>query len=272
MGTVESAGQRTRYAAGRAARSSLVRRLARVGLGCRAVLYALIGVLALRIATGSGGQEADKTGAVESIAAQPFGATLLWLMAVGFAAMALWQASVAGFSGHDRRERIEAALRTAVYLLIVGTIGSVLLRGRSESGDRQARDVTATLLDLPAGQVLVAVVGLAVVALGGYWIYQGTTRKFLKELHLERMSTRAIAVAKHLGTAGYLARGVVAGLAGAFLVRAAVTHRPGEAKGIDATLRALAESPVGPWLLAAVALGLLTFAGYSLCEALWRKV
>jgi hypothetical protein len=235
-------------------------------------MYALIGVLALRIATGTGGQEADKAGAVESIAAQPFGVTLLWLMAVGFAAMALWQASVAGFSGHDRRERIEAALRVAAYLLIVSTIGSVLLWGHGESGDQQARDVTATLLDLPAGQVLVAVVGLAVAALGCYWIYQGIKRKFLEKLHLEQMSMRARAVAKHLGTAGYLARGVVAAAAGAFLVRAAITHRPGEAKGIDATLRTFADSPAGPWLLAAVALGLLTFAGYSLCEALWRRV
>jgi hypothetical protein len=243
-----------------------------VGLGCRALLYALIGVLALRIATGSGGREADKTGAVESIAARPFGASLLWLMAVGFAAMALWQGSVAGSAGHDRRERIEAALRTAVYLLIVGTIGSVLLWGHGESGDQQARDLTATLLDLPAGQVLVAVVGLAVAALGGYWIYQGVTRRFLEELHLDRMSARARTVAKHLGTAGYLARGVVAGLAGVFLFRAALTHQPGRARGIDATLRALADSPAGPWLLAVVALGLVTFAGYSLCEALWRRV
>ena len=167
MGTAESTGQRTRYAAGRAVRSPAVRRLARVGLGCRAVLYALIGLLALRIATGTGGQEADKTGAVESIAAQPFGATLLWLMAVGFAAMALWQASVAGFSGHDRRERIEAALRTAVYLLIVGTIGSVLLWGHGGSGGRQGRGGAGAPAGLAPGQGVGAGGGLGGGAAGG---------------------------------------------------------------------------------------------------------
>ncbi|HEX6074437.1 MAG TPA: DUF1206 domain-containing protein [Micromonosporaceae bacterium] len=272
MDTAEAIGWQAGTAARAVARSRALRRLARIGLVCRAVLYALIGVLALRIATGSGGREADKTGAVESVAGQPFGVTLLGLMAVGFAAMALWQASVAGSGGRGRAERIEAAIRTALYVLILGSILSVLLWGHGESGDQQARDVTANLFDLPAGQALVALVGLAVVALGGYWIYQGITRTFLEDLWLARMSVRARSVATRLGTAGYLARGVVAGLAGGFAVRATVGYQPGQAKGIDATLRALAESPGGPWLLTAVALGLVTFAGYGVCEALWRRV
>lgn len=272
MGSVETTGRWPDIRARQAMRSRALQRLARVGLASRAVLYALIGALALRIAAGTGGQEADKTGAVETVAGQPFGAALLWLMAAGFAAMVLWQASVAGSGSQPRTERVEAALRTAVYLLIVGTMLGVLLWGHGESGDRQTRDATANLLDLPAGQPLVVVIGLAVVALGGYWIYRGITGKFLEDLMLAGMDARVHAIARNLGTAGYLARGVVAGLAGSFLVRAAASYQPGQAKGIDATLRALAESPGGPWLLAGVALGLLTFAGYGVCEALWRRI
>jgi hypothetical protein len=36
--------------------------------------------------------------------------------------------------------------------------------------------------------------------------------------------------------------------------------------------RALAHTPLGPWLLVIVALGLLTFGVYSWCEARWRAV
>jgi hypothetical protein len=56
-------------------------KLARVGLVCRGVLYGLIGVLAVQIALGDGGQEADKNGAIATVADLPFGAVLLWVMA-----------------------------------------------------------------------------------------------------------------------------------------------------------------------------------------------
>jgi H+/Cl- antiporter ClcA len=75
-----------------------------------------------------------------------------------------------------------------------------------------------------------------------------------------------------LGLVGYLARALVAGLAGVFLVHAAIQFDPDEAKGVDATLRSFADTPAGPWLLTAVAVGLLLFAGYCLAEARWRRV
>jgi hypothetical protein len=53
---------------------------------------------------------------------------------------------------------------------------------------------------------------------------------------------------------------------------AAVHSSPGQAKGIDATLRALAATPAGPWLLAVVALGLVTFGVYSGADARWRRL
>jgi uncharacterized protein DUF1206 len=57
------------------------------------------------------------------------------------------------------------------------------------------------------------------------------------------------------------------------VARSAAMHSsPGQAKGIDATLRTLAATPVGPWLLAVVALGLVTFGVYSLADARWRRL
>jgi uncharacterized protein DUF1206 len=51
-----------------------------------------------------------------------------------------------------------------------------------------------------------------------------------------------------------------------------VHSSPGQAKGIDATLRALAATPAGPWLLAVVALGLVPFGVYSGADARWRRL
>ncbi|WP_049560615.1 DUF1206 domain-containing protein [Nonomuraea sp. SBT364] len=263
--------QNARAAARRAADTPALDRLARVGLACRGVLYALIGVLALQIAFDGGGEQADKGGAITTVAELPFGSVVLWVMVAGFVALAIWQASEA-LAGHLRPlDRAEAGGRTAVYALIVFTLWSVLTVGRAASEDQKSQDVTGKLLDLPAGPWLVGAIGLGIVALGVYWARQGVTKKFKEELELGRMSPRTRSVMEKLGLAGYLARGAIAGLAGIFVVQAAVTHDPDKAGGIDATLRAFADTPVGPWLLVLVAVGLMLFAGYCFGESRWRR-
>ncbi|MFC5813914.1 DUF1206 domain-containing protein [Nonomuraea sp. NPDC050478] len=271
MNTAQSAGRSAEAAARRAADHPALDRLARVGLACRGVLYALIGVLAVQIALGSGEEEADKGGAITTVAELPFGAVILWVMVVGFVALALWQASEALFSHQEKLDRAESAGRTVVYGLIVFTLLSVLLAGRAASEDEKSQDVTGMLLDLPAGEWIVGAVGLGVIALGVYWVRQGVTKKFREELDLGRMSPRARSVMEKLGMAGYVARGVIAGLAGFLVIQAAITHDPDKAGGIDQALRSFADTPVGPWLLIAVALGLVLFAGYCFGESRWRR-
>ncbi|MFI6600659.1 DUF1206 domain-containing protein [Nonomuraea sp. NPDC050536] len=253
----------------RAANSRTMHRIARFGLACRGTLYGLIGVLAVQIALGHGGHEADKSGAIKTVSDLPFGAVVLWAMAAGFAALALWQASEVFFGSHKTEDRIQAVSRVVVYAFVCFSLLMVLLAGRTRSDDKQSQDITGKLLNLPAGQILVGAIGLGILALGVYWIRQAVTRKFKRQLG--PMPPRAAAVMDKLGLAGYLARGLIAGLAGIFVVQAAVTFDPGKAGGIDATLRAFARTPAGPWLLAVVAAGVLLFACYCFGEARWRR-
>jgi hypothetical protein len=251
----------------------LLDRLARLGLICRAVLYVLIGALALQIALGDGSEEADSSGAIETLADQPFGTVTLWLMLVGFAALALWQLTEAMVGTDGLGARITAAARTGLYGLLAASLAALLFGGDEiESSDQQARDLTAMVLDLPGGQLLLGVIGLGVFGLGCYWLYKGVMRRFFRDLHAEQISPRTRSVVAILGLVGYAARGVVAGLAGVFLVQAAIQYEPDEAKGVDATLRSFADTTVGPWLLVVIAVGLLLFAAYCMCEARWRRV
>jgi hypothetical protein len=253
----------------RAADSPAMDKLARVGLVCRGVLYGLIGVLAIQIAFGDGGHEADKNGAITTVAALPFGAVILWIMVVGFAALTVWQACEAIFGAHRLKDRVEPAARVVVYAFVFTALLTMLLSGKTASDDQRSQDVTGMLLDLPAGQIIVGAVGLGIIALGVYWIRYGIKKEFRKQLR--PMPPQAGEVMDRLGLAGYLARGVIAALAGVFVIQAAVTFDPDKAGGIDATLRAFADTPAGPWLLAVVALGLLLFAVYCLGEARWRR-
>jgi hypothetical protein len=86
------------------------------------------------------------------------------------------------------------------------------------------------------------------------------------------MSTATRKVVEGLGVAGYLTRGAVFCVVGAFLIDAAVSFDPQKAQGLDGSLRKTAATPLGPWLLFAVALGLVIFGLYSWCEARWRMV
>ncbi|MEW9550750.1 DUF1206 domain-containing protein [Nonomuraea sp. NPDC050783] len=268
---MSTAGSEVRGAARRAARSPVMDMATRVGLACRGVLYGLVGAVAVQVGLGERSKEADKAGAIETLAELPFGSVLLWIMTVGFVALALWQATEAAFGGGEVIERVEAAARVAVYVLVIVTLVSVLTKGKASSDDEKSRDLTATLLDLPGGQVIVGAAGLGLVVLGAYWVRQGLTKGFWKELDRAGMPAPARAVMERLGVGGYVARGAVAALAGILVGRAAITFDPDKAGGIDTALREFAGTPAGPWLLVVVALGLLLFAAFCFGEARWRR-
>ncbi|MGR6920797.1 DUF1206 domain-containing protein [[Actinomadura] parvosata] len=272
MNTAQQAGREAKAATQRATRSRPMAVLTRVGLACRGVLYALIGVLALQIGLGQGtGGQADKSGAITTLAELPFGEVLLWIMVAGFVALAIWQATEALFGAAKVKDRVEAAARTVVYVLVVGTLWSVITSGNAGSDDQKSQDVTGKLLDLPGGDWIVGAIGLGLVALGVYWVHRGVTKGFREELDQGRMSPKARMVMDRLGVGGYAARGAIAGMAGIFVVYAAITHDPDKAGGIDSALRQFADTPAGPWLLVVVALGVLLFAGYCFGESRWRR-
>ena len=102
-------GGTTESKAEQAVDSTSLEWLARGGLVAYGVVHLLVGWLALQIAWGgSSGISADTSGALRTLADQPFGKVLLWVVAVGLVALALWQASEAiwGYRNQDRAKRI----------------------------------------------------------------------------------------------------------------------------------------------------------------------
>src|SRR5512141_1404178 len=75
---------------GHAAANPWVERLARFGYLMRGLVYATIGVLALELAPGNGGQATTQSGAIAMLGSQPFGKILLILIVVGLASYSLW--------------------------------------------------------------------------------------------------------------------------------------------------------------------------------------
>ncbi|MEV5434255.1 DUF1206 domain-containing protein [Streptomyces sp. NPDC052701] len=270
---------RGRAGARRAANGSVVEGAARAGFAARGVIYLLVGVLALQIAFGDGKHQADRGGALAELSGKPFGAVLLWALGIGLVGMALWRLSEALFGsvgpdGRSARKRLMATGRCVFYAFVAYSVLSFAAdrHGEGGSSDRQSRDVTARLLEVPAGQWLVGAAGVAIVAVGVGIGVRAVRRKYHDKMKLGQMSSRTRRLVDVTGVAGGAARGLVFAAAGAFAVRAAVDYEPDRAKGLDDTLRAFADTPLGPWLLVCVAAGLVLFGVFSFAMARWRRV
>jgi hypothetical protein len=75
-----------------------------------------------------------------------------------------------------------------------------------------------------------------------------------------------------IGIVGLLARMVVFGLIGVFLVKAALDYDPRDAVGLDGALQRLAAQTYGDVLLGIVAAGLVAYGAFCLVDARFRRV
>lgn len=274
-----SATDRAQATGRRAANSKALEGAARVGFVARGLIYLLIGVIAVQIALGNGGQ-ADRGGALSQIASQSFGTALLWILVVGFLGLALWRLSEAAFGatgpgGHKAGERLKSLARAVMYgFFFVSTLKLVLGSSSSATanGNSQSKTVTAQVMAHSGGRTLIGVIGVVVVIIGAMLAKESWTKEFLKRMKLAGAPAGTRRVVEKLGVVGGVARGAVVALAGVFLIVAAVRFNPGQAEGIDGTLRSFAQTPLGPWLLILVAFGLVAFGLFSWCEARWRRI
>ncbi|MDT0377162.1 DUF1206 domain-containing protein [Streptomyces sp. DSM 42041] len=274
-----STARRSRRSARQAKNSTAMKGAARWGFAARGLIYLLVGVLALQIAFGDSGEQADRGGALQAIAQRPFGSAVIWALGIGLAGMALWRLSeaVVGATGKDgmkTSKRLQSAARFVLYAVISASVLAYAAgdRSGSQSSDKQSQDVTARVMEMPAGPWLVGLVGAGLVG-AGLWIgLRAVQRKYREHLRVSGMSRRTRKVVDVLGVVGGVCRGAVFAVAGGFLVKAAFSFDPDKAKGVDDTLRTFAETPAGPWLLAAVAAGLVLFGLFSFAMARWRKV
>jgi uncharacterized protein DUF1206 len=259
-----------------AADSPWLTRMARVGLVGFGVVHLLVAWLAVRIAWGGGSPEADDTGALRTMAAQPFGKVLLWGLAVGLFALALWQASLAawGYRRHRGRKRAERRLvsagRTVVYLVVAFSAARFGLGGDTSAAAKQEQATTG-VLGLPGGQLIVGAVGLGILAVGVGLLWRALTEGFRENLDLAAMGENPRLWALRLGRAGYAAKGAALGIVGLLVVAAAVTYDPNKSRGLDAALKTLAGQPYGQWLLSALALGIACYGLYCFFWARYAR-
>lgn len=250
--------------------------LARSGFIARGLIYGIIGILAIKVALGAGGATTNQQGALKTIAHQPFGEILLILVAIGLAGYALWRLLHAllgrgpetSDSGFDR----VAALGSGIVYAGLCAIAVEILVGSGSKGSGNAPQTTAGVFGWPGGPWLVALAGAILIGIGLYQGYRGLSKDFLEDSKTEQMSARMRHWIEWIGSFGHLARMVVFGLVGVFLIKAAVDFNPDKAVSLDGALAKLAHASYGPLLLGIVAAGLIAFGAYSLSDSRYRRL
>jgi hypothetical protein len=251
--------------------------LARVGLLAYGVVHLLVAWLALQLAWGGGGQSADQSGAMATVAESPIGKPLLWVVAVGLIALAAWQAAEIirwrhgwSASGKARTKALRRSGRALVKAVIYAALAVLAIRfatGSGTSSSQSQQQTTAGVFGWPAGQWLVGAAGLVLIGVGAWHVRKGMNKHFLKEIDTSQASSGALRLVTRLGQVGFPGKGIALAAVGALLIWAAVTFDPAKATGLDGALRAILDLPFGQILLTLVALGVAAFGAFCLVRA-----
>lgn len=255
-----------------------VETLARLGYAARGIVYGLIGILSLQAAQGFGNPNVDQATVFKKILSQSYGSIMLWIVIIGMAGYALWRLVLALFDLEGDGQRKGGTIKrisyffSAVSYFVLAFLAYNILKGGSGSSSNATADITAKVLSMPGGTILIGLIGLVLIGIGLYGIYLGFSSKMEKRFDWGKLGNQERRLAIWVGRIGYAARGVVYTLIGIFLVQAAVTYDPSKAKGLGGALMSLGQQPYGKWALIVVSAGLIAFGIYSLVLARYRRI
>lgn len=166
--------------------------LARLGLATRAAVYLLIGWLAVLVAQGKPGKEADQRGALQEVARHTGGTLLLWVIVVGLIGYSLWRFSEAAFGvtgeGRKKGPRLQSFVRGCIYAFLAVSAVNLLVNSARTSLAHEEQVFTAMVMTHSWGRWAVGIAGAVVLGVGAALVYEGISRKFEKRLKRFKMT------------------------------------------------------------------------------------
>lgn len=274
MATIDKPQHKVR----RAAANPTLQVMERLGYVVRGALYAVMGFLALGVATGRGGKATDLNGTLLVLIRNPFGTEVLIVAIAGLAAYAVWGLVRAVYDplrrGHDASGYVERLgfLSSSFSYAAVVLFAVQLLSGATPSGQDSMQRTIAPIMAHPFGGWITALIGAFSIAVGlGQFVqaYRAIFRRDLKQSGVSK-AEREVTVA--LGRFGMTSRGATFLLMGILLVQAGVQHDFGKVRGYGGAFMLLLQQPFGHVLLALLALGFVALGLHSFACARWVRL
>jgi uncharacterized membrane protein YidH (DUF202 family) len=241
-----------------------------VGLVARGVLYLALAVLALDLVLGDRGQDADPRGAMHDLAQNGFGIFLLAILCIGFAAFTLMHLYRAIADPDDKTSQRVKDLFWAVVNGLLSVLAASFLFSPSKpsSGSDEAdKTITAKVMEMSGGRLLVGVVGLAIVGYGLYLLWRALSNDRQDERAVLDAAPHETPAIRMLARAGNVGRAAVLILIGVLVLVGAIQHDPNQTEGIDGALKRLLDHDWGDVAVALIAIGFAAFGVYSLARA-----
>ncbi len=251
-------------------RVTQVQNFARAGYLARAIVYFLIGYIALTTGKGSGASDI-----LDRIEALPGGLVILGLTGLGllgYGIFRLYGAAIdiegAGTGAKGIVKRLGHVASGLGHLFLSFVAAKLVFGNESSSGGGGSgggEEQAATMvLGFPGGEYVLGFVGLCFLGAGVEQGVKAYTGKFMKLLDAD-----APGFVEYLGRAGYAARAIVFVVIGYFAVQASMAEQGSQVRGVGGAITALQSTD---WLFTLVAIGLLLFGFFSLAMARYRTI
>jgi hypothetical protein len=254
-------------------------RFARAGYAAKGVVFGIVGGMAAHLALGARDEQADFGGAFETMGSDPLSQLLLGILAAGLAGYALWRIALGALDVEGHGSEAAGLARRASFVVVGLMYGFFslyavwILAGRGGGGDdEQIHDLTAFVLELPLGPWLVGAAGAIILVMGLAELYFASSGRFRSEFAHSQLGGFERFCLLCTGAYGHAARGIISCVIGFFTVRAAAEYDPDEARGLAEAFRELVTQPFGPWIVAFVAAGFISFGLYCVLLAFHRHI
>lgn len=245
--------------------------LTRWGFIANAMVYLIVGALALRWALGEGGRITDPEGAFIEIQKQS-GSAFLMALVPGFFSYAIWRVLAAIFDGEGDgagaagiASRTFGVVKGALYAAL-GIDALHLALGASNASAAW----TKRLASSSAGPPIMFLVGAALLAFACHEMYRAYKAQLSRQLRLHAVSARAREWIVGIGRFGIAARALVIGAFGWLVIRAVMGGHAGRTPRPTETIHAAAQSFSLAYLL--IGTGLIAYGAYLIVLARYRNV
>ena len=240
-----------------------------VGLVARGALYIALAVLALELVFGDRSESADPRGAMHDLAHTGFGVFVLVILALGFALFALLHLYRAIKNPDNKTSRRVNDVFWAVVNGSLAVLAASFLFTSKSSGDTDQTDktLTAKVMDMSGGRLLVGAVGIALLGYGVYLVWHAFSDDRQDERAVLEAAPNETPMVRALSRIGNVARGAILAFIGVLVLIAAIQHDPNETEGIDGALKRLLAHGWGEVAVFLIALGFAAFGVYSIAWA-----
>jgi hypothetical protein len=276
---IEPAAHEVHQRAKKVVTNPWVERAARLGYVVRGIIYGTMGVLALGLAVGVDSDTTDQRGSLALLGESVVGRIFMLAVVVSLIAYAGWGLIRAIYDPLHRgsepagiASRIGFAWSGLNYAALAVFAAGLLLGGSKSAGGDAVQKMVAWALQLPAGAAIVTVAGVIGI-LGGLGQFADAYKAgFRKDLKRNQMTRGQRFTVDGLGRFGMVARGVIFGIVGIFVLVAGLHRDAGDAHSFGPAFAAVAREPLGHVLLAIVALGFIALGLHSWANARWVRM